>query len=362
MSRTPDFGAAAAAGIITGDQADRLSEFFSANAHLSAPQQPVSEAATARSGARFDLANLLWYLGALIIIGAMGMFQTLAFAGLGAGALLVTALIYAAAFVFAGDYLWRRKGLKTPGGLLIAVAVGMAPMAVYSIQELAGAWGVVGDPGKYKDFYVYVRGGWLPMEAVTLIVALIAIRFYPFGFITMIAALMLWFMSMDLTPWVGRVTDDSWGLRAIVSMWFGLGLIVFAWFVDIKQRKADYAFWLHLAGIAAFWGGLTFQSSDSELSKFLYCLLNLGLMGFAVFLARRVYAVFGAIGVCIYLGYISAKLFKDSLMFPFALSAMGLAVIALGLLYHRNSTKIADAFEEFIPEPLKRLRPAAARS
>ena len=32
-----------------------------------------------------------------------------------------------------------------------------------------------------------------------------------------------------------------------------------------------------------------------------------------------------------------------------------------GLLYHRNSQRIADAFERAIPQPLKRLRPIAAR-
>ena len=32
---------------------------------------------------RFDLVHLLWYAGALIVIGAMGLFTTLAFAQLG---------------------------------------------------------------------------------------------------------------------------------------------------------------------------------------------------------------------------------------------------------------------------------------
>lgn len=359
MGEAPDFQAAATAGIITSDQAVKLGEFFTGRMDASAVTAPATPPGDAPR-ARFDLAHLLWYFGALLVIGAMGMFSTLAFAGMGSGALLVIAIVYAAIFAYGGDYLWRRRDLKIPGGLLITIAVGMAPMAVFAIQDLAGAW-AFGDPGNYKGFFDYVKGGWLPMEIATLICALIAIRFYPFGFITMIAALMLWFMSMDLTPWVAKVTDSSWGLRAKVSMWFGLGLILFAWFVDIRQRRADYAFWLHLSAVLAFWGGMTFQSSDSEVAKFIYCLINIGLMIFGVYLSRRVYAVFGAIGVFVYLGYLSGKLFKDWLLFPFALTAIGVGVIALGLLYHRNSAKIAEAFERHIPDSLKRLRPAAAR-
>ena len=359
MGMTPTFEAAADAGIITPDQAAKLAVFY----HDRPPAAAVGGATTAASaefaaGPRFDLAHTRWYFGALIVLSAMGMFSTIAFASLGPGALLVTAIVYAAAFAFAGDHLWRRRDLKIPGGLLITIAVGMAPMAVFAVQEMTGAW-VFAEPGNYKSFFDYVKGGWLPMEIATLIVALVAIRFYRFGFIAMVAAVMLWFMSMDLTPWIAQTSDFSWSLRATVSMWFGLGLIVAAWLVDVRQRKADYAFWLHLAGAAAFWGGLTFQNSDSELAKFLYCLLNVGLMGFAVFLSRRVYAVFGALGVMTYLGYLSAKLFMDSALFPFALSGLGIGVIALGLFYHRHSARLAAAFERYIPDALKKLRPAA---
>jgi AhpC/TSA family len=43
---------------------------------------------------------------------------------------------------------------------------------------------------------------------------------------------------------------------------------------------------------------------------------------------RRVYAVFGALGISIYLGHLADVVFKDSLLFPFALSLIGIAIIA----------------------------------
>jgi hypothetical protein len=53
--------------------------------------------------------------------------------------------------------------------------------------------------------------------------------------------------------------------------------------------------------------------------------------------------------------------FKDSMMFPFALSLIGVAVIALGLLYHKKQAVIAAWVEEHMPAALMRLRPAHAR-
>jgi len=102
---------------------------------------------------RFDLSHVLWYAGALIIIAAMGLFSTLAFSSMGGTALTATAFVYAALFTAAGHYLWHKRNLRTPAGLLITVAISMAPLAVYGVQSQLRAWGADGDPGSYADFY-----------------------------------------------------------------------------------------------------------------------------------------------------------------------------------------------------------------
>ena len=111
----------------------------------------------------------------------------------------------------------------------------------------------------------------------------------------------------------------------------------------------------------AFWGGISATQSSDELGKALYCLLNVGLLLLAVILIRRAYAVFGALGICMYLSHLAEVVFKNSLLFPFALSLIGVAVIAIGLLYHRKQDAIAAWFTAHLPEPVLRLRPAHAR-
>ncbi|NIX75766.1 hypothetical protein [Microvirga terricola] len=320
-----------------------------------APTQPV----------RFDLVHLLWYAGALIVMGAMGLFSTLAFEQMGGKALTLTALIYAVLFVIAGHYLWYRRSLETPGGLMIAVAVAMIPLAVYGLQEAYGLWDDAGAPGRYRDFYVWVKSSWLPMEIATVFAGLIALRFYPFPFIVAVIAVALWFMSMDLTPWILQGHDlgwaGSWKARRIVSMIFGLIVLCAAWFVDLKRdQKRDFAFWLYLSGLLAFWGALTASDSSNEVAKAIYCLINVALIFLSVFLMRRAYAVFGTIGVSIYLGHLADKVFKDSLLFPFALSLIGIAIIATGLFLHKHRAVLSAWMTNLLPVSLKKLRPPHA--
>jgi len=153
-----DLRAAVSAGIINPGQLEPLLAFL-------ATRQPAQPAASA---AKFDVVHLLWYMGALVVITAMGLFSTLAFSQMGGPALTATALVYAALFAGAGHYLWTVRKLTTPGGLLIAVAVSMIPLAVYGVQDTYDAWNQFGKPGTVRDFYVWVKGSWIFMELGTI--------------------------------------------------------------------------------------------------------------------------------------------------------------------------------------------------
>jgi hypothetical protein len=346
-----DLRAAVDAGVIDERTYQRLVEFYAAAALADAVD---------KTSARFDFVNLLWYLGALIVIGAMGLFSTNAFGLWGAKSLIATSLSYGAAFLLAGGYLWKGRGLRTPGGLLIVCAVGMAPLFIFAVQSLTGL-----DPTQtvpYRDFYVWIKSSWLPLELGTIAASLVALVFFPFPFLVMPIAFALWFMSMDLTPWVAGAQSFTWDERAKVSMVFGALMLLAAWGVDLRRwRGGDYAFWLHLFGLMAFWGGLTEQHSGDEFGKAVYCAVNVALIFLSLYLMRRAYAVFGGIGVTLYLGYLADEVFKNSIMFPFALSAIGVLIIAAGLVFHRYGARISSALAKLLPPFLLQLRPAHAR-
>jgi hypothetical protein len=358
-----DLDAAHQAGVLSEETYLKLKGFLAARARRAAPQAPQA-ADRVGERPRFDMTHVLWYAGALIVMTAMGLFSTTAFATLGGGALTATAVVYGIAFLLLGNHLWK-KGLRTPGGLAVAVAVSMVPLGVYGIQDALGLWGIPGgDPGKYRDFYEYVRGGWVPMEFATVVAALVALRFWPFPFITFVASFALWFMSMDLAMWfTGQADGSDFGTRANVSMIFGAAMILVAWLVDLNRwRGGDFAFWLHLFGVMCFWGGLSWHSSDDSVAKAIYCLINIGLIFLGVFLGRRVYAVFGTIGIMLYLGDLAWHVFDNVVMFSFALSLVGIAIIGLGLIMHRNEARLAAWLARALPPGIAALRPAHARS
>src|SRR5205085_7223847 len=167
MYSESDLRAASAAGVLDTTQLARLLAFLTQRAAL-APAVP---------GPRFDFAHLLWYAGALIVIGAMGLFSTLAFSQMGGLALAATAVVYAVAFTAAGHHLWQARGQTIVGGLLVAVAVSMAPLAVYGIQEHLGVWSH-GAPGPYSGFYTVIKASWVYMEIAAIVAAALALRFY----------------------------------------------------------------------------------------------------------------------------------------------------------------------------------------
>lgn len=350
-----ELSALQAAGIIDSAKRVEIARFLTE--HKIAPESDNTAPAP-----RFDMTHVLWYGGALIVIAAMSIFTNDAFNRMGGWALAASGAVYGVALLWIGHTLWRRENLRIPGGLLIAAAVAMVPLTIFGIQHALGLFGSAsGDPGTYREFYDWINGGWIYMELGTIFASLLAIWRYRFPFLLLIGGIALWFMSMDLAMWFTStpLAFDDYETRRSVSVIFGLAMIIAAWAWDvIKGRKPDMMFWIHIFGIMTFWGGLTMHEGGTELQKFIYCLLNIGLLAFSLFIDRRIYAVFGALGIATYLGYLASDVFKDMIVFSFALSAIGLAIIFAGLWLHKNRARIAQRLEQLLPPFLQKLRPA----
>ncbi len=227
------------------------------------------------------------------------------------------------------------------------------PLAVYGLQVGLGFWA---EGFEYRDYHTRIDWRWLLMELATLAVGAVMLWRYRLPFLVMPVAVTLWYMSMDLAPFLAGGEDPDWELRKLVSLWFGLLMIPLAFWVDIRSRHdRDYAFWLYLFGVVAFWGGLSLMKSDSELSKLLYFAINLFLIVLGAVLSRRVFVVFGGLGCAGYLSYLAYDVFKDSLLFPFLLTLIGLGVIYLGFLWQRHEEKIGARLQSWLPEALREL-------
>ncbi|BAK75993.1 hypothetical protein NH8B_1167 [Pseudogulbenkiania sp. NH8B] len=324
-------------GVISAQQAEGLWQFLAESGH---------------DTPSFRFVHILYYLGGLIAIGAMSLFMTLGWERFGGGGLLLICLVYAVAGVALTEWLLRRR-LPIPAGITATFVVVLTPLAVYGLQQLLGWWA---GPFTYRDYHVFIDGRWLMMELATLAVGAIALWRYRLPFLVMPVAVTLWYMSMDLTPFLAGDPDVGWELRKLVSLWFGLAVVLLALWVDIRSRRdQDFAFWLYLFGVMAFWCGLSLLRSDSELGKFFYLCVNLGMIVVGAVLSRRVFVVYGALGTAGYLGHLAYDVFKDSLLFPFALTLLGLGVVALGIVWQRHEAAISQWLRQPLPRPLREL-------
>jgi hypothetical protein len=86
-----------------------------------------------------------------------------------------------------------------------------------------------------------------------------------------------------------------------------------------------------------------------------YCAINVVMIGIGAALSRRVFAVFGGLGVAFYLGHLSHTLFRDSLLFPVALTAIGLSIVAAGVYWQRHEAAIGERLRSWLPGDLRRL-------
>lgn len=339
----PMLDQAAAAGVIARDQAGALWDFLG-RCEDEAPA--------------FRAAHVLYYLGGMIAIGAMTLFMTLGWERFGGGGLLLIAAVYAAVALGLTSWFLARPGLGIPAGITATLAVAMVPLGVYGAQHVLGFWADGPGATAYRDYHTRIDWRWLFMELATLAAAALALWRYRLPFLVLPLAVTLWYLSMDLTPFLfgGDASAIYSHGRKVVSLVVGALMIVLAFVVDLRaDRTKDYAFWLYLFGVLAFWGGLSLMRSNSEWGKFLYCVVNLAMIAVGAALSRRVFAVFGGLGVAGYLGYLSHTVFRDSMLFPVALTAIGLGVIGAGILWQRHEAAIGERMRSWLPAGVRDL-------
>jgi hypothetical protein len=312
---------------------------------------------------RFDAAHVAYYLGALIVIGAMGWYVTDGWDAFTGAELSIIGLAYAAVFVVVGRRIWDRRELRVPAGLLFTMAVCMVPLVVFGIERAAGLW-PDGDPGGYRAYHALVKGSWVLMELGTILAGVLALRMRRFPFLTAPIAVSLWYLSMDLAPLLHQAPDETLtpGDRSWVSACFGLAMLLATYLADLRSRlEGDFVFWGYLFGLMAFWGGLSSLDNANELGRFVYLVINVGLIATSLVLMQRAFLVFGALGVCGYLWQLAYLVFRDSVAFPFVLSLVGVVVIYLGALYQRHRVAIERFALSRLPAALRALVPDRVR-
>lgn len=358
--RLQDLTEAARDGVITESQAQALWQrwHYRVQPHSAAKREPGYGLKPVAAGPGFSFVNVLYYFGGLLAIGAMSLFMTLGFQQMGPMALLLLGVAYLWAALKVADH-FKGRGLMVPAGLLATLAVFLVPLIVWSGQHLMGWW-PPGGSDSLASYHTRIDWRWLTLELATLAAGVVMLWRCRLPFMVMPLALTLWYLSMDVANMLLLDHRWEWEFMRDMSLVFGIGTVAVALWVDVRTRlsqsaewRQDFAFWLYIFGTTMFWCGLSLNDSGSELAKLGYCALNVALVLLGAAIGRRVFTVYGAFGVLLYLGHLSHKVFQDSFMFPFALTVLGLGLVALGVWWQRNEAAIAARLSAFVPRGLQ---------
>jgi len=253
-------------------------------------------------------------LGVLLVIGAHAWWSTTGYESLGIGFVLTLTLLWQVGFLAAAEWA-RRRGYGLLEAGFAAVVAFYTPLAIYSVERLLGARF---EGNNYGDFYPWISGGWVFMEAGSIGVAAALLWRYRRPFLVFPLTLFAGFLAMDATARIlGDGLDDEKTITRVVlagGIVLGLGGTALDY---LGWRR--FAFWPHLTSIWLVAWGLPLCTGSNTWSLFAVAAVDL-LLG--VWLARILYLAAGGV-----IGWAAISMSAHGAAFPFILMLGGLLFI-----------------------------------
>ena len=309
--------------LVTAEQHGRLVEHLRGNGSF------VSHTSVWQ---RLDIATIAYYFGGFIILLAYTIFMGIQWENLGAPAQTMVTVATIAVLGGLGAYL-RERELSLAGNLLIFAATGLTPLLIYCVQQLFGLWP---DPSvPYQNYYHWVSPLWISMEVISIVVTVFVWYLSRFPLHTLLISFWTWFLSMDFVRWVGDASGRPWSTEEqAISTLIGIALILIGIALQKRAWERD-SFWFYLFGhilVLCHLAALTLDQGG-WLSLIFIAVYLLFVVG-SVWLQRRVFLVFGAIGIYGYVCYFAFTLL-GVLGFTFGLALVGLLIIFSAVWYQR---------------------------
>ena len=337
---------------------------------------------------RFDLIHVLWYVGIVTSLAALGLYAEQVRDQLGVFRFALILIAYGIAGLGLAYWIRLRVDQKSIlSGMLVAASLISITMAILKFQEaeygpiplsqrmtshqyenlLSGVLDSCSDNDHGESMqgrrtYTDSCPNSIPvvaspiLTAVALVVmsgvGLAVFRFVPLSVLTIVG---IWYICMELLPDGTRFFILP--SNALRSLYFdvaicGLATVLVGWAFDIFAKE-NYGFWLNKLGMWVLPLGLAGWLGESELQISLLFTANIVIVLLAIFIRRPAGGVVAIAACGAYPKHLYEVHFAHSLAFPFLVLAAGVALTALGWYLHRNSENL----ENVLPKWLLRLRP-----
>ncbi len=304
---------------------------------------------------QFNLTNVLYYFGGLLILFAMTWFFADKWVEVGGRAIFKYGLIYCLVFSIIALLLYHIMKLEIPGGLLATVAIFMVPITIYGYLRMNGLW-PDGNSTIYDNYDIWVLKSWSYVYLGTLVAAITMLKFIQFPLLSLTIHPPIVLLLQVVVKFYSEKESTLIHEYQMIGVGYGLTVLIVSYLIDRRTRK-DFAFWGYLAGMFFFWGTVNAMFKSSDINTLFYLFINIFFVLLSLLLDRFIFIICGGIGCVTYLGYLVLKVFSQSLPFPLVASFLGLSIIFLGVLYQKHKKIIDEKFRSFLPKYILNLSP-----
>ncbi len=306
----------------------------------------------------FNFINLAYYFGTGLVLVAMGWYLAISWDKIGAAGILTVALSYSLLFLFSAHYLWYRKNMRIPGGLLCTLSVCMVPLMVYSFMRMTGLWPADDFHNNYMMLFGTYKRNYIILELSTIVASAVALRFFRFPFLTAPMAYCLWALSLDVASLISGKEIFQSGTRDYITLIIGLAILAVAYIVDLRRKDdRDFAFWLYLFGSFSTFIGFANMHKANETAELGFAGVYVLIMLVSVLIQRKTVLIASVLLILGYIFHIANHFFRDSQSFPLILSFIGIAIIVLGIALQKNWHTIQSAVRSVFPAEWNKFLP-----
>ena len=300
--------------------------------------------------ATITLSTVLSYaFGGLTVI-ALGFFGVKNLEKITALQVASAMIAFALVTLFISHRTYER-GSMIQSSIFATMAIAATPLAILTLQIHFDYWPGLGNEnlrsprGTLRDFHAFIDSRWLVIELGTLAVAAMIFAAHRTHYILMPITVIFWWMVMDFSMYQQEVARkateaandyrsyDSYKLiYEWNSVYFGLAAIAVGAAIDwMKKTRVDMAYWVYIAGVVSFWGGLIMMGESGHWAAFKFFLVNVVLFLIGGVFVRGVFLVAGGFGMVMYIFRLVDKQFRDDPLF--ALYLAGIGFVGLVLVY-----------------------------
>ncbi len=325
---------------------------------ISAEQQKQLGALSQEVGAQKSssaMSNVLFYGGGVLALLAMAVTMAAGFESFGWGGMAVMLLIYGGASVALVRKINTIGGMRVATSMLAMLPVLIVPFFIYAVQNMLGLWHF-GYNSSAPDYSVVV----MLLGALATAGAMYRWIAQPMQLLPILAT--VWCLMMELFG-SGDIFFLSYGDR-MVTTFYGLGVLGLSIWLDMRSvgTGKDMSFWGYIVAASALLGGLTILWDGGEGGRLVFAAASAGMVIVGGMLARRIMALYGAIGVGAYIVYTIATSVDSLGGAAIMLITLAGGVIWLGMLWYKHEEAIMARLRSVLPQGMQDLIEQRLRS